>query len=233
MSQEYDFERMWLDKFNGCLEDTVSEDIRRQIMAGSEKLSASSDRDAVVGWTQAAMERLDGLVNESQKRSVLTGCACRYPQAGLLPIRDQFRLTGDITVAHRMLQAQFESMLRDTLALDESIITQIIDLRWGSAGVLESDRIVATKIPKSGNLVEYMQTSDPEQRRQLYCHCPRIRSSLSTATEISPTYCYCGAGFYQGIWEEIFQQPVTVEVLESVLGGGEVCKIAIYLPRGA
>jgi hypothetical protein len=31
-------------------------------------------------------------------------------------------------------------------------------------------------------------------------------------------------------WEEILQQPVEVEILESVFGGDEVCKIAIYLP---
>jgi predicted hydrocarbon binding protein len=46
---------------------------------------------------------------------------------------------------------------------------------------------------------------------------------------LSPTYCYCGAGFYQGIWEEIMQRPFEVEVLESVLAGGDVCRIAIHL----
>jgi len=45
-----------------------------------------------------------------------------------------------------------------------------------------------------------------------------------------PVYCYCGAGFYKGIWEEILQQPVEVQVLESVLKGDKVCKIAVHLP---
>jgi predicted hydrocarbon binding protein len=49
---------------------------------------------------------------------------------------------------------------------------------------------------------------------------------------LSPTYCYCGAGFYKGIWEEITQQNVEVELLESVLQGDDVCKIAIHLPEG-
>ena len=44
-------------------------------------------------------------------------------------------------------------------------------------------------------------------------------------------FCYCGAGFYKGIWEEIIQEEVKVEVLESVLKGDDVCKIAIYLPN--
>ena len=46
MPSGYDFERAWLDKFDGCLEDTVSDDIRHQIMMGSEGLSAASDRSS-------------------------------------------------------------------------------------------------------------------------------------------------------------------------------------------
>ena len=77
--------------------------------------------------------------------------------------------------------------------------------------------------------MKYMQETDPEKRRQYYCHCPRVRDALENGETISPTYCYCGAGFYRAIWEEILQKPVEVEVLESVLDGGEVCKIAIRL----
>ena len=75
-----------------------------------------------------------------------------------------------------------------------------------------------------------MKETDPEKKRQYYCHCPRVRDALSTSETISPTYCYCGAGFYKGIWEEILQEPVAVEVLESVFQGDEVCKVAVYLP---
>ena len=89
---------------------------------------------------------------------------------------------------------------------------------------------MATKIPKSGYLIEYMKETDPDLKRQYYCHCPRVRDTMRASEIISPTYCYCGAGFYKGIWEEILQRPVEVEVLESVLAGGEVCKIAVHLP---
>jgi predicted hydrocarbon binding protein len=58
-----------------------------------------------------------------------------------------------------------------------------------------------------------------------------VREILKYGETLPKTYCYCGAGFYKGIWEEILQKPVEVEVLESVLDRGEVCKIAIYLGR--
>jgi predicted hydrocarbon binding protein len=44
-----------------------------------------------------------------------------------------------------------------------------------------------------------------------------VRDALKIKETISPTYCYCGAGFYKGIWEEILQKPVEVKLLESVL----------------
>jgi hypothetical protein len=37
--------------------------------------------------------------------------------------------------------------------------------------------------------------------------------------------------FRKGGWEEILQEPVEIELLESVLKGDEVCKVAIHLPR--
>ena len=69
-----------------------------------------------------------------------------------------------------------------------------------------------------------MQESDPQRKRQLYCHCPRIRDVLQSGAYLSPTYCYCGAGYYKGLWEEITQRQVEVEVLESVLDGGDVAR---------
>ena len=120
--------------------------------------------------------------------------------------------------------------MKTVLALSDEMIQDIVSRGWGAAGVKDGDTIIATKIPKSGYLLEYMRETDPAKKRQLYCHCPRIREVLATSEAISPTYCYCGAGLYKGIWEEIVQQPVEVEVLESVLQGNEVCRIAIYLP---
>ncbi len=50
------------------------------------------------------------------------------------------------------------------------------------------------------------------------------------ADYVPGTYCYSGAGFYNGIWEEILQESVDIELLSNVLQGNEVCSFAIYLP---
>ena len=232
MPEAQDFERAWLEKFSRCLDDVAGEDVRRQVMQGSEGLSLQSDRGEVIAWSQRAMERLDALAGEKERRDIMTGCACQYPKSELQEARQVYESTGDIDLAHRKLQEQFESFLRDVLALDDDLFAEIVRRGWGLAGIRRGDTIIATKIPKSGFLVEYMRETDPEKRRQCYCHCPRIRDALKTSAAISATYCYCGAGFYKGVWEEILQEPVEVEVLESVLQGDDACKIAIYLPVG-
>jgi len=176
------------------------------------------------------MERLDLLVDEEKRKDIMTGCACQYPESALQEIREAYEATRDIDLAHQMLQEQFESLLKDSLKLSDELVAEIVGRGWGSAGIKKGHTIIATKIPKSGYLVEYMKETNPARKRQFYCHCPRVREVLKTPETISRTYCYCGAGFYKGIWEEILQEPVEVEVLKTVLQGDQVCKIAIYLP---
>ena len=230
MSERRGFEQMWLAKLSGCLDEVAGEEIRKQVMAGSEALASDASTPAVIQWTREAMERLEALVGEERSRRVMMGCACQYPKADLQEIKRMVQATGDLNLAHRMLQERFETFLRDTLRLSDELVADVVQRGWGVAGVRDRSTIVATKIPKSGTLVEYMHETDPEKRRQYYCHCPRVREVLKGAETIPVVYCYCGAGFYKGIWEEILQEPVKVEVLESVLRGDDVCTFAIYLP---
>lgn len=230
MTEAYDFEKAWLEKFSNCVEETAGPEVRREVMEGSEGLTDRSSREEVIDWTQRAMARLETLAGEERAQEVMTGCACQFPKSGLKAARETYAATGDLDRVHGMLQEQFEVFLRDTLALEEELVEVVVRRGWGLAGVMDGDRIVATKIPKSGYLVAYLEETDAEKRRQIYCHCPRIRDVLKTSENLAASYCYCGAGYYQGIWEEILQQPVRVEVVESVLQGDEVCSIAIHLP---
>ena len=230
MPETLDFEQAWLAKFSSGLDEIAGEEIRKKVMRGSEALSSQSGRQEVIDWSKRAMERLDSLVDEKRRRAVMAGCSCQYPKADLQEMRKTYEATGDVDLVHQMLQEQFESFLKDSLQLSDVLTEEIVGRGWGAAGVKRDNTIIATKIPKSGYLVEYMKETDPDKKRQYYCHCPRVREVLKTAESISATYCYCGAGFYKGIWEEILQAPVEVEVLESVLKGDEVCTIAIHLP---
>ncbi len=225
-----DFEKSWLAKFSGGLEELVGHEIRNKVMVGSEGFCDGSERNAVIAWSKQAMDRLDELVDEQKRREIMTRCACQYPRADLQDLKEMYAETADISAVHGTLQERFISFLKNAMKMDDYIVNDIVSRGMGLAGELKGSIIVATKIPKSGYIREYFAERDPVKKRAIYCHCPRIREALKTNTEISPTYCYCGAGYYTGIWEEILQRPVKVKLLESVLKGDDACKIAIHLP---
>ena len=224
-----DFEKSWLAKFSRSLDDVVGTEIRDNIMAGSEDFSDKSERQAIIDWSKRAMEKLDQRVEQHKRVSILTRCACQYPKVDLREIRCKYEETKSVDSAHRMLQEKFLSFLKHGLKLNRKTIKFILDKGMGLAGHKDGDTIIATKIPKSGYILEYLKEQNPVRRRAIYCHCPRIRDALNRDINISSTYCYCGAGYYKGIWEEILQRPVKVELLESVLDGDDACKIAIHL----
>jgi predicted hydrocarbon binding protein len=230
MIKNFDFERYWLDKFGDCIEATAGSHFRQQVMNGSQTLSEDTPRTEIIAWTQGAMQRLDALMDEDQQKQIMTGCACQYPKENLQEMRRVYAETGDIRLVHQMLLDQFKSFLQHSLRLSDEMIADILSRGWGAAGILEDNRIIATKIPKSGYLHQYMEETDPDKKRALYCHCPRIRDILKSGETLSATYCYCGAGFYKGLWEEILQQSLEVELLQSVLKGDEVCQVAVHLP---
>jgi hypothetical protein len=46
---------------------------------------------------------------------------------------------------------------------------------------------------------------------------------------VSLTYCHCSKAFVQRLWESVLEQPVNVELLQSVVSGDPECKFAVHL----
>lgn len=224
-----DFETQWQLKLGRAVEDLAGPELRERVLAGGEELQDPSTSQEKLLWTCEALEILSEESGESTSQEVLTRCHCSYPVENLQDVKALYQETGDLDLVLDALQSKFEAFLRDALQLEEELVKIIVQRGWGLAGVRDGNRILATKIPKSGYLREYFQTDDPHAKRRLYCHCPRVRDQVGSDPALSQTYCYCGAGFYRGIWEEILGEPVQVEVLESVMVGDDVCQIAIYV----
>jgi hypothetical protein len=56
------------------------------------------------------------------------------------------------------------------------------------------------------------------------CLCPMVESKPAG---MSTTYCLCSTGYVKEMHELLFSRKVDVELLESVLGGGQRCKFKI------
>ncbi len=230
MNEEFDFDRYWLEKLSANLEVVLDPSDASDVMQGSEVITHHTQRADVIEWTNGAMDRLVVHTTEEQRKQIMLDCACQYPAAELEPIREHYAQTRDIATTIEMLQSLFEQFLQEGLGMDDAGIEQIREMGWGLAGIRDGQSIIATKIPKSAYLIEYLASSDPGKRREIYCHCPRVREAVELGASIPTIHCFCGAGFYKGLWEEVLQQRVEVEVLETVLSGGEVCRFRIHLP---
>jgi hypothetical protein len=223
-----EFDSYWRQKLSARIKASAGTDARDEILG----LDPVVDDTQVVEWTRAVIVRLEKSFDAQTCQKIMSDCACHLPSEQLEPLRDLYQHTDDLEQVHNALQQQFETLLRESLKLDENKIREVFARCWGSAGVLEGDTIIATKIPKSRFLDKYLDEPDPEVRRSYYCHCPRVRNAAAAGEKLPQLYCYCGAGFYKHMWETILQVSVQVELLESVLSGGDMCRVAIKLPGG-
>lgn len=99
-----------------------------------------------------------------------------------------------------------------------------------SGGLREGNVIYQVKIPYMAK--EWLEETDPKMKRYYACHCPWVRQSLRTGNvTVSPAFCNCSAAFHKKPWEIIFGQSLRAEVVESILGGDDQCKLAIHLPK--
>ena len=98
------------------------------------------------------------------------------------------------------------------------------------AGIRDGNKVIITKIPYMTK--QYLNETDEQKRRYYYCHCPWVREGfLVEDSPVDPIFCNCSGGYYKNFWEAVLDQPVKVELLESVLKGDSVCKFALHLPQ--
>jgi len=68
-----------LDENIKCL---ITDETYRQVMAGSERITASWKLERVAMWTKGAIERLDILVDEQTRRQIMANCGSACALAG-------------------------------------------------------------------------------------------------------------------------------------------------------
>jgi hypothetical protein len=78
-----------------------------------------------------------------------------------------------------------------------------------------------------GNVIHFQfgsaaETGAPSQDN--HCLCPMVETKPAG---LSPTYCLCSLGYVKEMHEQMFQKPVEVELMSSVLRGDPRCKFKI------
>ena len=202
----------WLERFDESLGQFAGDDVKRDVLAGSESLTPASDTDEKIAWVKGAMERLDAAVPDPDtRREIVCRCAHIYPAGQIEKLKSKYEELGGLE--------PFMTWLKEDPGYE------------GAPYYRDPERadgvIFIDKAPQQGE--KFKEATDTTVKRAAACHCPIIKATILRGEEVSPTFCNCGAGWFKPLWEAILERPVKVTCEESVLQGHDRCKFAIYL----
>ena len=192
-------------------------------------------------YTRALMDRLEQALPPETVRAALAGNNHQIPAE---EFEDDAALYRDSASIEEFLRAKHERQVQTlqhhcdtgTVWFEQIITQEVVDFVAGNqeiqSAVLDGNTLYTTKIPYDP--VRYLSETDPVKKRYYACHCPFAREAiLQDESSISGNWCYCSAGFAKYPYEVVFGCPLSVDVVESVLDGGSVCRFAIHLPDEA
>lgn len=192
----------WHEKLKKNLKDFIDEAERKKLLKGSEEIDKADPKEKAA-WVKKVMEKFDRLIPDEKDRwKIMKECSCSCQDTSMADYKAEYEKHRDI----------------------DKLIDYLHGKAFSIKPVREGNIIYITKAPAFPE--EYKKAKTQEERRYYFCHCEYARAADS---DLSPTYCYCGAGWCQRIWEEILGRPVKIEIVESVLQGGKVCKFAVHI----
>ena len=86
-------------------------------------------------------------------------------------------------------------------------------------GQLALARVVGTRFIRENNIIYVFYDR---------CYCGLVKA---TKQNISSIYCQCSRAYTQKMFEGIFERPLHVELIQSIISGSNECKFAVYLPQ--
>jgi hypothetical protein len=198
----------WDRLFAEGAEQVFGAEARQNLMQGIESITPDSSFDDYTTWIQGAIARLDALTDDNQKKcQVVSHCAHVFPQERIDHLREIYQ------------RGAFDDILREMYTDDF----------WYEKPVRRGNVLHMRKNPY--NPEGYEKAATPAERRKAYCHCSFVHPYLDEIpSRLSPTFCFCGAGWYTRLWEGILGQPVRIEHVETLLKGHDQCTLTITLP---
>jgi hypothetical protein len=65
----------------------------------------------------------------------------------------------------------------------------------------------------------------------MYFYEPADAFKNGSEEELFSHFCHCSAGYIKKYWDMVFAQSTNVELIETLLTGGLLCRFAIQIPR--
>jgi hypothetical protein len=227
--------------------DTLKDEIDRKLESGMwDKLTdgigvPDIENEAKCGCRtmRAFMNRFDAVTDHKTAKSIFTNVRHGLKQEQFATAKEKFAKYNDIDA---FLKVSLEESIqefthyRDTGEdfYGQPITSEVLNFLLENPSILASERkgskLYCAAFPF--DMVRYLQETDLRKKRYYACHCPFARESiLSKDGEVSGTLCLCSLGHVKIMWDTIFDRELDGEVIESVLGGGMMCRYVISLPE--
>jgi hypothetical protein len=221
------------------LKEVAGEEKRSEVFNGFEKPPLGTTPDAYPPCTKDLLDKLNVFLTQEDVKKVLAGNHHRIPLEAFAEKVKRWEASKTmeefLTGEHKRLVAELEDAWKSGRLWYEQVITpEVVEYVKGDQtiqnGILVGDVVLKSKIPFNPD--KWLKEKDPKMRRYYACHCQLARDAIlnDTAKPLS-TFCYCSAGYEKLPLEVILGVALEVEVLESVLSGGEKCRFAVKIPK--
>ncbi len=212
--------------------------IRKAVFADIDIPPLGVDPETKSDVTKVVMQRLEAQIGEAKTVELLSPCLHGRPDEP--KAREEFIRLNDIDaflelkhqeVVDRFRQHRKNGTLEWAQYVDDDVVTYVENTLTISPGIREGDKIIQTKVPFQIKVM--LEAKDPRMKRYYACYCPWVRGAIKDGTddEISANFCHCSAGFTKKYWDYVFDQPVTVQPIETALTGAFHCKFAVQIPK--
>jgi hypothetical protein len=212
---------------------------RRKVFQGFAMPPLGAPQENYPRLTQRIMSRLEAELPLATCKKILTWNYHRVPTEAFAQKKARFEAASSIDDylkrEHEKLVEELEECLASgRIWYEQEITREVLEFVKANqeicTGIRCDGKIYVTKIPYAPK--QYLAEQNPTLKRYYACHCPLARSAILEEMEISSTFCYCSGGFEKLHFDVIFDQPVSVELLESALKGDQRCRFANTIPEG-
>jgi len=217
----------------------AGEETRRKVYQGIEFPPLGAPQDDYSKLTKTILERMEAELPPAKCREVMTWNYHKVPASAFKEAKERFEnatsLDEYLKDEHRRLvKEQEDCMKAGRTWFEQEITPEVLEFVKNNqeinTGVRRGDKIFKVKIPYAPK--QFLKEKDPTMRKYYACHCQLVRTALRDGKpKISPTFCYCSAGFEKLHFDVIFGEPVEVELLETLLKGDSRCRFAIKIPK--
>lgn len=202
----------WNSLFEKRIELILGKEKKLEVMKGIENVSLESAIEDKFHFVKCVMERLEYITDNDQMYSILSGCAHVFPKNLIQKMKKVYQKARKENNVYKSIEITLKFMEKDPA--------------WIKVPIREGKILYVTKNPRISK--KQVEARNDVVKRTAHCFCPIIRTNLDRGMPVK--FCYCGAGWYKQQWEGIFDKPVRIEIIESVLQGDDYCSFAINIP---